>query len=431
MPLSSRLVLLSVCLGHNLTLRHGIGGRTCFAEPRAEFQTTVELRWHEETSHFFTIPPALRFGGQSLLERHLNWKNETEKKRNVLSAGQKRINEIAFNVYGISESDITMSGEGIETTDDASDDTESGCEDGGGKSLVDVRASESETLDATGFARGFVSYLAGSVLGVWDIQHVFEKSRSAIPTVPTDPLPQLSPGALRLRSSDAGNRHQAGVKDGILVDDQEHANDIVRRVRDALELLFKEDAEKIEHESSQMLGVRDQEYFRNPSKGGFWDDHISRYSDSRRNAPIYWLLQSSKRNYAIWLHYHRLNKDLLFKALVNYVEPKIRLATSHLETLRSKKAAAGDAAKEAKRIANEVEWQEEFLSELRDFEDKLRRVANLHLEPDLNDGVVLNIASLHELVPWKEAKGYWEELLAGKYEWSYIGKQLRQKGLVK
>ena len=41
--------------------------------------------------------------------------------------------------------------------------------------------------------------------------------------------------------------------------------------------------------------------------------------------PIYWLLQSSKKNYGLWLYYHRLDKDLLFKALVNYVEPKIRL----------------------------------------------------------------------------------------------------------
>ena len=37
-------------------------------------------------------------------------------------------------------------------------------------------------------------------------------------------------------------------------------------------------------------------------------------------------------------------------------------------------------------------------------------------------------APLWELAPWKETKNYWDELLEGKYEWSSIGKQLRQKG---
>jgi len=45
-------------------------------------------------------------------------------------------------------------------------------------------------------------------------------------------------------------------------------------------------------------------------------------------------------------------------------------------------------------------------------------------------GVVLNIAPLRELAPWKEAEHCWEELLEGKYEWSSIGKQLRRKGII-
>ena len=35
--------------------------------------------------------------------------------------------------------------------------------------------------------------------------------------------------------------------------------------------------------------------------------------------------------------------------------------------------------------------------------------------------VVLNIAPNRELVPWSEAKKYWE-LTSGKYDWSSIGK---------
>jgi len=64
------------------------------------------------------------------------------------------------------------------------------------------------------------------------------------------------------------------------------------------------------------------------------------------------------------------------------------------------------------------------VSELQDFSDKLRRAADLHFEPGLNDGVALNIESLWELVPWKEAKKYWEKLIEGKHEWSSIAYQL-------
>jgi hypothetical protein len=116
---------------------------------------------------------------------------------------------------------------------------------------------------------------------------------------------------------------------------------------------------------------------------------------------------------------------------VNYVEPKVQRETNRLDEMRRAKEAAGGPGKGARKLAKDIERQEDLISELRDFEDKLRRAANLHLEPDLNDGVVLNIAPLHELVPWKEAEKYWKELLDGKYEWSSIGKQLREKGLVR
>jgi hypothetical protein len=245
-------------------------------------------------------------------------------------------------------------------------------------------------------------------------------------------LPLAPPAILAGAQLSPANYPIAIQWDGILVDDQNNSDDVVRRIRTVLENIWDDKAVIIEQEACQFLAVQQlRDYFCKPGNGGFWDDHASRYSKSRRKAPIYWLLQSSRRNYALWVYYHRLDKDLLFKALVNYVEPKVRLEASRLETLRSQKAAAGDAGKEAKRLSKEIEWQEDFLSELRDFEAKLRRVANLHLDPDLNDGVILNMAPLRELVPWKEAENYWEELLEGKYEWSSIGKQLRHEGLVK
>jgi hypothetical protein len=281
-----------------------------------------------------------------------------------------------------------------------------------------------------------LSYSIGCLFGRWDIRFATgDKPNPDLPD-PFDPLPICSPGMLQATNGLPSTQTPDGYPihidwDGILVDDPDHPNDIIRRVRDVLEVIWKDRADAIEKEACEILDLADlRDYFRKPGKGGFWEDHISRYSKSRRKAPIYWLLQSSKKNYALWLYYHRLDKDILFKALLNYVEPKIRSEESRLDELRSQKLALGPAAKGVKNLDKDIDRQEAFLSELRDFEDRLRRAANLHLDPDLNDGVVLNIAPLRELVPWREAKSYWDELIDGKYEWSSIGKQLRKKGLV-
>lgn len=331
---------------------------------------------------------------------------------------------------------------------------------------ADIDETSDVDCDTTpkGHAVDSVSYALGCVFGRWDIRMACDQSLVPAPGDPFLPIQPSPPGMLvgpdalpaqdRFIASLQWLRSRSHIGDkpillesdalesayplrvhweGIAVDDPEHGDDIVRRIREAFEVFWPDRADSAEADICSKVGAKAglREFLQKTGKGSFWQEHIIRYSKSRRKAPIYWLLQSSNKRYALWLYYHRLDKDILFKALVNYVEPKIRLENNHLETLRSKKAEVGDSGKDAKRLAKDLEQQDEFLSELRDFEDKLRRAANHHFVPDLNDGVVLNIAPLHELVPWKEASKYWEELLEGKYEWSSIGKQLRQKGLVK
>ncbi|OGR24139.1 MAG: hypothetical protein A2139_12165, partial [Desulfobacca sp. RBG_16_60_12] len=281
-----------------------------------------------------------------------------------------------------------------------------------------------------------LSHLVGCVNGRWDLRLALRSE--LLPNGDASmPVRRHPPAALIDDSGKVLDREPNGypltvVWDGILVDDPGHENDIVRRVREVLEVIWKDRAEAIEKEACEILGVRDlRDYFRKPGNGGFWMDHIKRYSKSRRKAPIYWYLRSTKGNYGLWLYYNHLDKDILFKALLNYVEPKIRLEEDRLNTLRARKESAGSSGREAKQIEQDMDHHEQFVSEIHDFKDKLRCAADLHLTPDLNDGVVLNIAPLWRLVPWKEAKKYWEELSEGKYEWSSIGKQLHEKELVK
>jgi hypothetical protein len=381
-----------------------------------------------ETSHLFVLPAMVQVPGNTLMERSKAWRGCIADVEGKLTRVQQHIDEVTYQLYGIAGQDR----QAIQ----ASPDEEVTAEDA--EAEEDETSIEEEVASATDsrtLVIDLLSYALGTALGRWDIRcATSQRPRPELPD-PFAPLPVCSPGMLTgeegLPLQEAPPGYPLHLdQDGMLVDDSGHPDDIVRRVRDVLEVLWQDRAEAIEQEACEILGVKElRDYFRKPGKGGFWDDHISRYSKSRRKAPIYWLLQSSKKNYALWIYYHRFDKDMLFKALLNYVEPKIRLEESRLEPQRAQRTAAGTSGKGVKKLEKEIDRQEEFLSELQDFEEKLRRVANLHLDPDLNDGVVLNIAPLWELVPWKEAKKYWEELRDGKYEWSPIGKQLRQKGI--
>ena len=382
-----------------------------------------------ETSHMFCLPSVFRVAGKTLDDRLRKWQEQFDAQSRYLKGQQRQIDEIAFELYGVADRDRFI----VESSDDPNTGERNGSE------VEEEEDSNiaSASIHNASLVEGLLSYGVGCAYGRWDARLACSNGQSQERPDPFAPLPVCAPGSLQGQDSLPAKTTPNGYPlridwDGILVNDAEHQDDIVGRVREVVELIWADRAEAIENEACDILGVSKlRDYFRKPAKGGFWDDHVKRYSKSRRKAPIYWLLQSSKKNYSLWLYYHRLDKDILFKALLSYVEPKIQREENRLSELRSQKSSIWDSGKEAKKLDRDIEKQEDSLSELRDFEGKLRKVANLHLDPDLNDGVVLNIAPLHELVPWKEAAKYWEELLDGKYEWSSIGKQLREKGLMK
>ena len=418
---------------------------------------------NNEVTHPFTSPTLTWLREQRTLAAAVaTLVEEDEARQHRLAEIQREIDERAYVLYGISSEDRAQieQGEPAAITEDV--DAELGAEN-------EDEAEEIAPADRGQLLRvacaDLLMYAVGCAFGRWDIRIGRDRSLAPLLAEPFAPLPVCTPGALvgpdglparpghivseawlRARPDAISLPPEGSVAspsipdevyplsiawDGILADDPDHEADILRHVRAALDLLWGERAEAIEQEACHILGVKElRDYFRRPGNDGFWMDHVKRYSKSRRKAPIYWLLQSSKRNYALWLYYHRLDKDILFKALTNYVEPKLRLEEDRLVQLRTQLIGAGNVGREARQLEKQLERQESLMAELYDFRDKLRRAADLQLVPDLNDGVVLNIAPLWELVPWSEARKYWEELQAGKYEWSSISKQLRERKVI-
>jgi hypothetical protein len=160
---------------------------------------------------------------------------------------------------------------------------------------------------ANDFGRRVISWLLGCAFGRWDIRIAIDQSLTPKLPDPFDPLPVCPPGMLIgpdvlpaepnaivseewLRARPGVNRlpPEGVVKNptipdseyplriawnGILVDDpgfngsQPNRDDIIRRVREVFELLWKDKAHEIEQEACDILGVSDlRDYFRKPAK---------------------------------------------------------------------------------------------------------------------------------------------------------------------
>ena len=124
-----------------------------------------------------------------------------------------------------------------------------------------------------------------------------------------------------------------------------------------------------------------------------------------------------------WLYAHRLSRDSFFRLQSDVVAPKL---ADEERRLASVVQAAGESPSSGERKA--IAAQELFCEELRALLNEVRVVARLW-NPDLDDGVVLTMAPLWRLVPrhkaWqKELKSKWDELAAGKYDWSHIAMHL-------
>jgi hypothetical protein len=202
---------------------------------------------------------------------------------------------------------------------------------------------------------------------------------------------------------------------GILTDDEGHPENVEKRVRETLHFVWSERAEAIEAEACQILGAPSlREYFQKPSL--FFAEHLARYSKSRRQAPIYWLLSTPSNSYSLWLYYHRLNDQTMFTCVNDFVDPKIKQVSDEAKNLRQKKSRSSTEETKLERLTD-------LEHELKDLRDELLRVAKFW-KPNLNDGVQITAAPLWKLFqhrPWqKKLKETWESLQAGEYDWAHL-----------
>jgi hypothetical protein len=387
------------------------------------------LKWSMDTrvevSHAFVVPALLQIAEGSLDARADAWSARAAVVEAELARIQAEIDERCFDLYGISEEDRQSITNGVGSpsgtngqSEPESDDEEDGDEEEGASEA----SANVELLTAE-----LVSWAFGVAMGRFDVRLAVRGRSAPAEPNPFAPLPVCSQGMLTgedgLPMAKPPADYPAVVSEnGVLVDDPGHPRDIVAALRHVFDAVFAEQSDANWREAGEILDPSGNN-LRRWLGSGFFEHHIKRYSKSRRKAPIYWQLGVSSGRYSVWLYAHRVTKDRLFQVLKDILQPKLNQEEGVLGRL--KQEASGSPTQSQRKA---IESQEDFIAELKTMIDDVARVAPMWA-PDLDDGVVICLASMWRLFPqhksWqKECKRVWDKLVEGDYDWAHMAMHL-------
>ena len=355
---------------------------------------------------------------------------------------EEEINQIVLKAYGIISKDIDLLNRDAMSLD--IDDVDSNLSLDG---LYDDMAKAFEPLLLQPQA-SFIAYDVGIVLGRFQPgtpgalgSAIYRRTDFAIGSLPEpteEEFNELVGNPSQFAYVDEqGGRHvfshpveqalqKLALTDGIAVFDPNHLRDLPTLVSKALELMLGEQgaAEVIAalDEGRKTTGGRPSSIVLRQflEKDFFTQHHIKQY----RKRPVYWPIQSSKRSYGFVLFHEKIDRNTFYALQQEpYLPTKRRAVQLRLEELGKKVLTAQGAAR--KSIEKEMDELRQLAEELAQFAKDLDAITRGGYEPEadwIDDGVILRMAPLWSVIPlWKsEPKKYWEELAAGKYDWSHI-----------
>lgn len=364
-----------------------------------------------EVSHAFVVPALLQVDGVGFGARVSAWAGRVAGVEAELERVQFEIDELCFELYGISEEDRRAITEGFgvtDTDDEAADDSDEDESDAGVE------------LDPVGLAAGLVSWAVGVAVGRFDVRLATGERDWPVEPDPFDPLPVCSPGMLTGADGLPASSLPAGyplVPSPVLVDDTGHELDITARVRAVFDIVFGDDADSWWSDIGAALDKKNgvEGWLRR----GFFDHHLKTYSKSRRKAPLMWPIGTKSGSYQVWLYAHSVTPDSLFRLLGDVIEPKLAVEQRQLSDLTQELGPSPTASQR-----RTLDAQQKLVDEITELRDEIRAVAALW-HPDLNDGIVIVLAPLWRLFAqhraWaKELKDRWAKLAKGDYDWAHL-----------
>lgn len=338
-----------------------------------------------ETSWNFSKHPLLKPMSKvsNIRDSLANWNTYTYQQRSELKHNEEELNKIFIDIYGLND-ELTP------TVDDKD---------------ITIR-KEDKIRDI----KSFISYAVGCMFGRYsldkdgliyaggDFDKVYQKCKK------TDGGWAGSSISNYKYLNDNGNEIELSFEvdnDNIIpiTDEAYFSDDIVERFKTFIKTVygdntFNENMDFIAEALGKKGIETSEETIRRYFVNDFFNDHVKMY----QKRPIYWLLDSGKKNgFKALVYMHRYNENLIPKARLDYLH---RVQTTYEKLLSdvNYKLTTDLSMIDKKEAKNRQEDLNAKLQEIKEYDEKIAHIANQRISIDLDDGVKVNYEKFKDIL---------------------------------
>ena len=243
----------------------------------------------------------------------------------------------------------------------------------------------------------FLSYAVGCIMGR------YSTNKSGLIIANSDDTLELSKNKFIVKGTDGEIRQEIESKFlpdefGIIpiTDEKDFSNDIVEKLKEFIKIVYGEESLKDNlNFIAEALGNKDnkatEEIIRTYFIKDFYSDHLQRY----QKRPIYWLMNSGKKNAFSCLFYmHRYEPLTVARVRADYLIPYQEMLENKRKFIERQLSDDDISAKEKKNIEKQLKELDTLLKELREYANEVKHIAEQKIPLDLDDGVNVNYEKL-------------------------------------
>ena len=322
---------------------------------------SFETSWNFTTHPLIEYKEAYGYGSDlndwsyKIKDAYESWKLNCDKKFKLLKNNEEELNRIFIDIYGLNKEIIPK---------------------------VDDKYITIRKADRLREVKSLISYTVGCMFGRYSLDEdgliyaggEFDESR--------------------YKKFKADSDNIIPITDEAYFDD-----DIVQRFKQFIEVSFgKETLNENLDFIAETLGKKgtetSEETIRRYFVNDFFNDHCKIY----QKRPIYWLLDSGKKNgFKALIYMHRYNENLIPKARLDYLH---RVQTTYEKLLSDVNyKLTTDLSMVDKKDAQKRQADlNAKLQEIKEYDEKIAHIANQRISIDLDDGVKVNYEKFKDIL---------------------------------